>query len=260
MTDKGEWIVPLTVNETIIPFKLDTGAQVNLLSMDDYRTFSKKQKLFFFFFFNTLNKNKSNRIHRWGFPCKRKLPGDSKTQGTAVKDTNADRGKKRPVNSGTEHMWKTWLSEEIVCSDITVQSKLYLINGLQICFWRTRMSAWWSQNKHRWHGGSWGACMQKSYICIARKTQRGVSSHGEAGCHKENWWTNRLGEFTSHRAQEKWFPENVLIQGISTGPYNVIISNCQLEKRSCLSLLEWSGSVSLMRLLAFGSWSLMRQV
>ncbi len=62
MTDKGEWIVPLTVNETIIPFKLDTGAQVNLLSMDDYRTFSKKQKLFFF-----LNKIHSTKIKVTGY-------------------------------------------------------------------------------------------------------------------------------------------------------------------------------------------------
>ncbi len=45
MTDKAEWIVPLTVNETIIPFKLDTGAQVNLLSMDDYRTLKVKNKI-----------------------------------------------------------------------------------------------------------------------------------------------------------------------------------------------------------------------
>ncbi len=45
MTDKAEWIVPLIVNETIIPFKLDTGAQINLLSMDDYRTLKVKNKI-----------------------------------------------------------------------------------------------------------------------------------------------------------------------------------------------------------------------
>lgn len=42
---KAEWIVPLTVNETIIPFKLDTGAQVNLLSLDDYKTLKVKSKI-----------------------------------------------------------------------------------------------------------------------------------------------------------------------------------------------------------------------
>lgn len=43
--DKAEWIVPLTVNETIIPFKIDTGAQVNLLSIDDYKTLTVKSKI-----------------------------------------------------------------------------------------------------------------------------------------------------------------------------------------------------------------------
>jgi hypothetical protein len=33
------------VNETIIPFKLDTGAQVNLLSLDDYKTLKVKMKV-----------------------------------------------------------------------------------------------------------------------------------------------------------------------------------------------------------------------
>ena len=41
----AEWIVPLTVNETIILFKLDTGAQVNLLSLDDYKTLKVKSKI-----------------------------------------------------------------------------------------------------------------------------------------------------------------------------------------------------------------------
>lgn len=43
--DKAEWIVPLTVNESIIPFKLDTGAQVNLLPIDDYNTLTVKSKI-----------------------------------------------------------------------------------------------------------------------------------------------------------------------------------------------------------------------
>lgn len=43
--EKEEWIVPVTVNETIIPFKLDTGAQVNLLSFADYKTLKIKSKI-----------------------------------------------------------------------------------------------------------------------------------------------------------------------------------------------------------------------
>lgn len=35
--EKEERIVPVTVKEQIIPFKLDTGAQVKLLSLADYR-------------------------------------------------------------------------------------------------------------------------------------------------------------------------------------------------------------------------------
>lgn len=31
--EREEWIVPVTVNETIITLKLDTGAQVNLLKI-----------------------------------------------------------------------------------------------------------------------------------------------------------------------------------------------------------------------------------
>ncbi|KAK0139298.1 hypothetical protein N1851_024069 [Merluccius polli] len=44
-TDRTEWVVPIEVNETIIPFKLDTGAQVNLLSMEDYKTLTVKSKI-----------------------------------------------------------------------------------------------------------------------------------------------------------------------------------------------------------------------
>ena len=35
----------MTVNETIIPFKLDTGAQVNLLSVADYSKLKVKSKI-----------------------------------------------------------------------------------------------------------------------------------------------------------------------------------------------------------------------
>lgn len=44
-TEKAEWIVPIEVNKTIIPFKLDTGAQVNLISIKDYRTLTVKGKI-----------------------------------------------------------------------------------------------------------------------------------------------------------------------------------------------------------------------
>lgn len=43
--EKEEWIVPIEVNETIIPFKLDTGAHVNLLSFEDYKTLKVKSKI-----------------------------------------------------------------------------------------------------------------------------------------------------------------------------------------------------------------------
>ncbi|XP_020556682.2 uncharacterized protein K02A2.6 [Oryzias latipes] len=43
--EKEEWIVPLEVNETIIPFKIDTGAQINLLSIEDYKTLTVKSKM-----------------------------------------------------------------------------------------------------------------------------------------------------------------------------------------------------------------------
>lgn len=44
--NEDEWIVPLTVNRTIIPFKLDTGASVNLISADEYETLTMKSKIF----------------------------------------------------------------------------------------------------------------------------------------------------------------------------------------------------------------------
>lgn len=44
-SEKDEWIVPIEVNKTIIPFKLDTGAQTNLLSIEDYKTLTVKSKI-----------------------------------------------------------------------------------------------------------------------------------------------------------------------------------------------------------------------
>ena len=41
-TGDDEWIVPITVNDTVMRFKLDTGAQANLMSEADYR---QKQNL-----------------------------------------------------------------------------------------------------------------------------------------------------------------------------------------------------------------------
>lgn len=42
--NKEEWIVPIKVNETLIPFKLDTGAHANLLSFEDYKVLTVKSK------------------------------------------------------------------------------------------------------------------------------------------------------------------------------------------------------------------------
>lgn len=43
--DERDWIVPMTVNGTIISLKLDTGAQVNILSEQDYETLKIRPKL-----------------------------------------------------------------------------------------------------------------------------------------------------------------------------------------------------------------------
>jgi len=39
------WIVPLEVNKTVIPFKLDTGSSVNIISYKDYQSLQEKTKL-----------------------------------------------------------------------------------------------------------------------------------------------------------------------------------------------------------------------
>nr|XP_054602637.1 uncharacterized protein K02A2.6-like [Nothobranchius furzeri] len=44
-SEKEEWVVPVEVNEAIIPFKLDTGAQVNLVSWERYKAMTKKSKM-----------------------------------------------------------------------------------------------------------------------------------------------------------------------------------------------------------------------
>lgn len=44
-TEKEEWIVPVELNQAIIPFKLDTGAHVNLISLKDYETLTVKSKI-----------------------------------------------------------------------------------------------------------------------------------------------------------------------------------------------------------------------
>jgi len=36
-TEQEDWICALVINDTITPVKLDTGAQVNILSKEDYR-------------------------------------------------------------------------------------------------------------------------------------------------------------------------------------------------------------------------------
>ena len=39
------WITPLLVNNTIIPLKLDTGSDVNILSFNDFKTLKDQPKL-----------------------------------------------------------------------------------------------------------------------------------------------------------------------------------------------------------------------
>ena len=40
-----EWFAPLSVNGTILPLKIETGAQANLLSMKDYNALKQRPKL-----------------------------------------------------------------------------------------------------------------------------------------------------------------------------------------------------------------------
>ena len=41
----AEWFAPLSVNGTILPLKIETGAQANLLSMKDYNALKQRPKL-----------------------------------------------------------------------------------------------------------------------------------------------------------------------------------------------------------------------
>lgn len=44
-TGDDEWIVPIIMNDTIMLFKLDTGAQANLMSESDYGQLTVKSKI-----------------------------------------------------------------------------------------------------------------------------------------------------------------------------------------------------------------------
>ena len=45
-TETGdEWFPPLSVNGTILPLKIDTGAQANLLSIKDYNALKQRPKI-----------------------------------------------------------------------------------------------------------------------------------------------------------------------------------------------------------------------
>ena len=44
-TQRGDWICPLVINGSIVPVKLDTGAQVNILSEADYRQLRDRPRL-----------------------------------------------------------------------------------------------------------------------------------------------------------------------------------------------------------------------
>lgn len=43
--NKCEWIVPLCVNQAILPLKVDTGSAVNIISYEDYKSFTNKKRL-----------------------------------------------------------------------------------------------------------------------------------------------------------------------------------------------------------------------
>lgn len=43
--EEKQWIVPITVNRTVIPFKLDTGAEVNVLPEKEFLKLKGKPKL-----------------------------------------------------------------------------------------------------------------------------------------------------------------------------------------------------------------------
>ena len=45
MNSSSEWISVLKVNDSLIPFKLDTGAQANVLSLKDFKSLINKPKL-----------------------------------------------------------------------------------------------------------------------------------------------------------------------------------------------------------------------
>ncbi len=44
-TSDSDWICPLLINDVVIPVKLDTGAQVNILTEKDYKVLPRKPKL-----------------------------------------------------------------------------------------------------------------------------------------------------------------------------------------------------------------------
>ena len=44
--NKNEWVKPFCINNAVVPFKLDTGAQVNILPRKNYKNMSPRPKLF----------------------------------------------------------------------------------------------------------------------------------------------------------------------------------------------------------------------
>lgn len=105
-TEKEEWIVPIELNQTIIPFKLDTVAHVKLISLKDYKTLTVKSK------------NKSEWVHWRTCSCQRQLHSNFHIERSTDKSTTTVRGYECSTNPGSQCLHKAQSGKTSVCSDI----------------------------------------------------------------------------------------------------------------------------------------------